>query len=79
LPFGALNFFVAAIYNSEIAAEFLDGASSGTPFAIKIPLANQTGIAGNLARAGNRMRDLFWLLHIAEGSEQVEAFSCTLR
>jgi hypothetical protein len=73
LPDSALNFYVAAIYNSEVAAEFLEEASSGTPFAIKIPSAKQTGIAGDLARAGNQMRDLFWLLHLAEGSEQMES------
>jgi len=73
LPPSALNYYVAAIYNSEIAAEFLDEASSGTPFAIKIPSGNQIEIAANLARAGNRMRDLFWLLYIAEGLEKEEA------
>lgn len=73
LPVSALNFYVAAIYNSEIAAEFLEGASSGTPFAIRLPSANQLGIARDLACGGNRMRDLYWLLHIVEGLEQVEA------
>ncbi|WP_353061944.1 N-6 DNA methylase [Tunturibacter psychrotolerans] len=75
LPMNALNFYVAAIYNSEIASEFLEEASSGTPFAIRIPSSNQLEIARDLACAGNRMRDIFWLQHIVEGSEQVEASS----
>jgi hypothetical protein len=73
LPAGALNFYVAAIYNSEIASEFLEETSSGTPFAIRIPSASQTRIAHDLACAGSRMRNLFWLLNIAEGSELMEA------
>lgn len=68
----ALNFFIAAIYNSEIAAEFLDEASSVSPFAIRIPTNSQLAIARDLATAGRGLRDLHWLLYIAEGCDRLE-------
>jgi len=72
LPSDALNFYVAAIYNSEIAAEFLDEVSSSSPFAIRIPVNSQLAIAHDLAIAGKRLRDLQWLLYVAEGSDHLE-------
>ena len=68
-----LNFYIAAIYNSEIASEFLDEASSASPFAIRIPAKHQLLVAHDLAIAGRQLRDLRWISYLAEGREHLEA------
>lgn len=73
LRIDALNFYVAAIYNSEVATEFLEEVSSSSPFQVRIPGQDQLEIARNLAVAGRRLRDLHWLLYLAEGSDEFEA------
>jgi hypothetical protein len=72
LPIDAFNFYVAAIYNSEVAAEFLEEVSSSSPFQVRIPGQNQLEVARDLAAAGRRLRDLHWLLYLAEGSDEFE-------
>jgi len=73
LPADAFNFYIAAIYNSEVATEFLEQVSSSFPFQIRIPEQNQLEIARDLTAAGRRLRDLHWLLYLAEGEDQMEA------
>jgi hypothetical protein len=73
LPIDAFNFYVAAIYNSEVAAEFLEEVSSSSPFQVRIPGQNQLEVARDLAVAGRRLRDLHWLLYLAEASDEFEA------
>lgn len=72
LPTNALTFFIAAIYNSEIAAEFLDEASSSMPFMIRLPEKSQLSICRDLAIGGKTLRDLYWLRYLADGSSYLE-------
>jgi hypothetical protein len=69
----AFIFYIATIYNSQIATEFMEQAGSGTPFGIKLPAAGQMQIANRLSSAGRSMRDLSWLRHLAEGAETLDA------
>jgi hypothetical protein len=69
LPAEALNFYVASLYNSEVAIEFLEQAGSGTPFGIKIPGKSDLDLVRGLCIVSRRMRDLFWVKYIAEGCE----------
>jgi hypothetical protein len=72
LESAAFNFYIAAIYNSEIAAEFLDEASSASPFAIRLPVESQLAQVHDLAIAGKQLRDLHWLWYLAEGRDHLE-------
>jgi hypothetical protein len=74
LPPAALNFYIAAVYNSEVAIEFMEEAGSGTAFGVRLPHNGATfEIAANLARSGRIMRDLLWLLNITEEETELEA------
>jgi hypothetical protein len=66
LPYSSLIYYVASIYNSSLAIEFLEQVGGGTPFAIRVPAANQREIVSGLSVAGHCMRNLFWLLNIAD-------------
>jgi hypothetical protein len=69
-----INFYIASIYNSSLAGEFLEQAGSGTTFAIKIPASEQMfGLAASLAKAGRRARDLTWLATILDSQESIPA------
>lgn len=77
LPNDAFNFYVAAVYNSEVATEFLEEVSSSSPFQVRIPEQNQLEVARDLAVAGRRLRDLHWLLYLAQGTDEFEAVDLT--
>ncbi len=69
-----LDFYVASVYNSSLAAEFLEQAGSGTTFSIKKPLNEQMfRLAASLARAGRRARDLTWLSTTLDAQESLSA------
>jgi hypothetical protein len=72
LPAEALNFYVAGLYNSEVAIEFLEQAGSGTPFGIRIPGKADLDLVRGLSIVSRRMRDLFWVKYIAEGCETLD-------
>jgi hypothetical protein len=74
LPPAAIQFYIAAVYNSELAIEFLEEEGSGTALGIKV-LTNKRAkkSAIELVRSAQRMRDLWWLVYIAEGKEEIEA------
>jgi hypothetical protein len=74
LPQEALHFYIAGLYNSEVAAEFMDQAGSGSPFKIRIPGAKDLETVRELCVLSRRMRDLFWLQHISEDRGTVDAF-----
>ena len=75
LPSTALIYYVASIYNAEIAAEFLAQTGGATPFAIRIPNASQFEIVRGLSDVGLSMRNLFWLFNTADGAEYLDAGS----
>jgi hypothetical protein len=72
LPPEAINYYVAAIYNSAVASEFMVEAGSGTAFGIKQPGSAEMEVARDLAIAARTMRDICWLQHLLEGTENVE-------
>lgn len=72
---GALNYYIASIYNSQIAAEFLEQTGSGNAFGIRLPASHEMAIACRLATAGRVMRDLFWLKYLADGATTLDASS----
>jgi hypothetical protein len=71
LPAEALNFYIAGLYNSEVAIEFLEQADSGTPFKIKIPGMESLELVRRLCMASRRMRDLYWIQNVTERRETV--------
>jgi hypothetical protein len=72
LPADALNFYIAGIYNSEVAIEFMEQAGSGTPFRIKVPSESNIENVRELCIASREMRDFLWMQSIAEGRGTVE-------
>ena len=69
-----LNFYVAALYNSDVAIEFLEAAGSGTSFSVKIPRQRlERKRMLTLSTTGRTIRDLIWLKNLAEGEEQLGA------
>lgn len=69
-----LNFYVAALYNSDVAIEFLEAAGSGTSFSVKIPRQRlERKRMLTLSTTGRTIRDLIWLKNLAEGEEQLDA------
>ena len=73
LPPGALLYYIAALYNSEIASEFLEQAGSGTVFRIKVPARSNAEGVQQLCGTAREMRDLVWLHCVAEGRESLDA------
>jgi hypothetical protein len=73
LPAEDLNFYIAGLYNSEVAIEFLEQAGSGTPFGIKVPGPGALELARELCTGSRRMRNLFRIQRITEGRDAVDA------
>jgi hypothetical protein len=73
LPRTALNFYIAGIYNSEVAIEFMEQVGSGMRFRIKIPNNSALSLVKDLCEASRTMRDLIWIQTIAEGRESIAA------
>jgi hypothetical protein len=72
LPAEALNFYIAGLYNSEVAIEFMEQAGSGTPFRIRIPGRGALDLVRALCITSQEMRDLFWVQNISEGRETLD-------
>jgi hypothetical protein len=72
LPADDLNFYIAGLYNSEVASEFMEQAGSGTPFRIRIPDGSAAELARELCITSRRMRDLFWVKNTSEGRETLD-------
>lgn len=67
LPPESVLFYVAGVYNSELANEFLEEAGSGLPLGILVPeTKSQISLVESIARAGRAIRDALWLQVVVE-------------
>lgn len=66
-----LLFYVAALYNSDLAASFLEEVGSASPLQIVVPSARQaTKRVLDAARYGRELRNLFWLHSLIDENVQ---------
>ncbi len=65
LPEEALLFYVAAIYNSDLAAEYIEQQGDSKQFGIKIPKGSkQIKLATEIASIGKMLRNLHWAFEL---------------
>jgi type I restriction-modification system DNA methylase subunit len=74
LPPTSVLYYVAAVYNSVIAEDFLEEASSNLPFGVHLPQnAIEVDMVATLATQGSKACRLLSVAHALEGQGEVEA------
>jgi hypothetical protein len=69
----ALLFYIAGIYNSDLAAEYLLQQGDAKLFGIKIPVnKKQASLAAEISSLGRRIRDLHWVAELLEDAGSLD-------
>jgi hypothetical protein len=73
LPAEAALFYIATIYNSEFAAEYIEQGGAPTEFGIKLPTSQkQISLAAKLARKGAMLRNLHWVTEAVRDMDHLD-------